>query len=74
MPIGVLSSYSQLLLFSQSFLHKICEYRIYILSLQHQTIINNIVMSNDKKTIKEMRANTTFMARLAKVRRVAAAL
>ena len=43
-------------------------------SLQHQTIINNIVMSNDKKTIKEMRANTTFMARLAKVRRVAAAL
>jgi hypothetical protein len=61
-------------LFSKSFLHKICEYRIYILSLQHQTIINNVVMSNDKKTIKEMRANTTFMARLAKVRRVAAAL
>lgn len=59
---------------SKSFLHKICEYRIYILSLQHQTIINNVVMSNDKKTIKEMRANTTFMARLAKVRRVAAAL
>ena len=28
-----------------------------ILSLQHQTIINNVVMSNDKKTIKEMRAN-----------------
>mgnify|MGYP000295760419 CR=1 FL=1 len=61
-------------MFSKSFLHKICEYRIYILSLQHQTIINNVVMSNDKKTIKEMRANTTFMARLAKVRRVAAAL
>ena len=31
-------------------------------------------MSNDKKTIKEMRANTTFMARLAKGRRGAAAL
>lgn len=61
-------------MFSKSFLHKICEYRIYILSLQHQTIINNVVMSNDKKTIKEMRANTTFMARLAKVRRVVAAL
>ena len=44
-------------MFSKSFLHKICEYRIYILSLQHQTIINNVVMSNDKKTIKEMRAN-----------------
>ena len=25
--------------------------------MQHQTIINEIVMSNDKKTIKEMRAN-----------------
>lgn len=61
-------------MFSKSFLHKICEYRIYILSLQHQTIINNVVMSNDKKTIKEMLANTTFMARLAKVRRVVAAL
>lgn len=61
-------------MFSKSFLHKICEYRIYILSLQHQTIINNVVMSNDKKTIKEMRANTTFMARLAKVRRVVAVL
>ena len=44
-------------MFSKSFLHKICEYRINILSLQHQTIINNVVMSNDKKTIKEMRAN-----------------
>ena len=44
-------------MFSKSFLHKICEYRIYILSLQNQTIINNVVMSNDKKTIKEMRAN-----------------
>lgn len=44
-------------MFSKSFLHKICEYRIYILSLQHQTIINNVVMSNDKKTIKEMQAN-----------------
>ena len=30
---------------------------ISLLSLQHQTIINDIVMSNDKKTIKGMRAN-----------------
>ena len=44
-------------MFSKSFLHKICEYRIKILSLKHQTIINDIIMSNDKKTIKGMRAN-----------------
>ena len=31
------------------------EFKYY--ALQHQTIINNVVMSNDKKTIKEMRAN-----------------
>ena len=30
---------------------------ISLLSLQHQTIINDIVMSNDKTTMKEMRAN-----------------
>ena len=30
---------------------------ISLLSLQHQTIINDTVMSNDKKTIKGMRAN-----------------
>ena len=35
--------------------HLISHY--FLLSLQHPTIINNIVMSNDNKTTKEMRAN-----------------
>ncbi len=34
-------------MFSKSFLHKICEYRIYILSLQHQNIKVMIVNFNE---------------------------